>query len=113
MLRTFPRFAIVYKSQRKLFKYMKLQNIMQKYKRRFVFFIIIWIGVLDYLILTRSTINSPFLSSISEPFTKLFTGSVTGAAIGMNHVFTLIIINVVVALLFYMSYIRWEENKKR
>jgi len=85
---------------------------MQKNRRNFLIFIVVWLGVLDYLIITRSTINSPLLSSLSKPFYRLFTGNVTGSVINGNHLFSLIIINVVVVILFYMTYIRIRAKKK-
>lgn len=86
---------------------------MKNSKRNFIIFIILWLGVLDYLILTKSTINSPLLSSLSQPFYRLFTGNVAGATLGTSHVFSLIIINILVGILFYMSYARqYAKNKK-
>lgn len=52
------------------------------------------------------------LSDLSGPVSKILTGSVVGSGSG-NPFIVLIILNVIIAVLFSISYFNWEAKKKR
>lgn len=84
---------------------------MREYKKRFYIFVIIWLLVLDYLILAEKPImNYSSLNAILKPFASLI--DIIAGLVKGNFLITLIIVNVVVALLFYKSYLNWEAKNK-
>ena len=85
---------------------------MAKLNRKYILFIIIWLGVLDYLILSKSVFKNYLLAQLSEPFGSLLTGRVIGSGPGGNPLLVLILANVIIAILFYMTFVKLEGSKK-
>lgn len=86
---------------------------MQKGRVKFILFIILWLSILDYLILTKSRLNFSLLNKLSEPFYMLFTGYTITNGQSSNNLFTLILINIIIALLFSMTYMKLEAQYQK
>jgi len=86
---------------------------MEKTRRIFLLFLLLWLFTLDYLVLTKTTLNSSILNKLSEPFFLLLTGNITGTNLQNNPIFILILTNVIIAGLFSLSYFTWEKNRKK
>lgn len=80
---------------------------------RFWMLVVLWLFALDYLVLTKSVADNRVLNVISLPFSNLITGRVAGGVTSSNPLVILIVVNITIALLFYMSYVNWEAKHIR
>lgn len=62
------------------------------------------------MILTKTTINSLLLYALAKPFLFLMNDQELGQIFSGNNFIALVLVNGVVALLFYMSYVNWKAR---